>query len=347
MNVLIVGSEKKWAIENFYFKYLQKHGVNVTSFPAHDIFDDFYHASIFNKLWVRSKLSGIYKKINKQLLNLCSQNNYDIIWVFKGMELFPATLKELSKKGIKLVNYNPDHPFVHTFRGSGNAYVRNSIPHYHAHFCYSIPVLKKIQALFNIPCTWLPFAYEPSSFKFPTKEAEIIKACFIGNPDPFRASVINELHQMGVAIDVYGNKWERFIKISDTLKAFPAIYKQDFSKVAPIYRLHLNIFRPHNDNSHNMRTFEMPSLGCIVLAPDSEEHRLLFKQNKEIFLYTSIAEMFDKTRKVLNLSYEEALMLRQASYSRVISSGYTYEARALEVKKWFEKIVNNSLQLTN
>lgn len=347
MKILIVGSEKKWAIENFYFRYLQELGANVTSFVAHDLFEDYYHQSIFNKLLVRSKLSGIYRKINRRLIELTQSAHFDIIWVFKGMEIYPETLQKLSNQGIKLVNYNCDHPFIHTFRGSGNVNVSNSVGHYQAHFCYSLPVLKKIEIEYKIPCAWLPFAYEPSSFIIPEEKEEILKACFIGNPDKFRAETIQQLNAQGVPMDVYGSNWNRFLNLSPGLNLFPAIYKTDFSSVATRYRLQLNIFRPHNDNSHNMRTFEMPGLGCISLAPDSKEHRLLFKVDKEILLYNDLTEMATISKNILGLPYHDALRLRQASYNRTLLGGYNYEARSKQVFDWLQQIIDGSFQFSS
>lgn len=340
IKILIVGSQKKWAIENFYHNYLIEFGHQVDLFPAHDLFDDYYHHALYRKLLVRSGISSIYRQINQNMISLAKSELYDIIWVFKGMEIYPATIQALKAIGAKLVNYNPDHPFVHTFRGSGNRYVRDGVKEYDAHFCYSLPVLNKIEKEYSIPCRWLPFAYEPMPFEFPKEESEILKACFIGNPDPYRAKVISELNELGISIDLYGNSWSKFITPSASLKCYDAIYKADFNTIAPLYRLHLNIFRPHNDNSHNMRTFEMPGIGSIVLAPWSDEHMKLFKPEKEIFLYNDISEMGTFADKVLNMSYIEALAIRKAAYNRCLQDRYSYKGRSEQVNEWFKNILN-------
>ena len=41
--------------------------------------------------------------------------------------------------------------------------------------------------------------------------------------------------------------------------------------------------RIHNPDSHNMRSFEVPGVGGIMVAPDTKEHRIFFEVGKEIF----------------------------------------------------------------
>ena len=66
MKLLIVGSDKIFAIENYYVKYLREEGCDVSQFPAQSIFLDQYQKSVIAKIFFRLGLSGILKKINQQ-----------------------------------------------------------------------------------------------------------------------------------------------------------------------------------------------------------------------------------------------------------------------------------------
>jgi hypothetical protein len=341
MKILLIGSEKEWAFENHYKKHLKNLGVFVDFFPAHDMFYDYYYKSIFNKIAFRLGLSRIYKKINQQLLNYLLLNEFDIVWVFKGMEITPKTLNEIKQMGPKLVNFNPDHPFTFSFKGSGNMNVLNSISCYDLHLCYGLAVKNKIKEEFNIKSIWLPFGFEKSKVLFPKEEEEIGRVCFIGNPDAYRTKILTILANEGIPLSVYGSQWENWIKCSPKadIKFHPPVYKESFNLIASKYRVQLNIFRPHNDNSHNMRTFEMTGLACVMLAPSSMEHKLLFKPGSEVLLYESIDDMKSKCNEILGWSYKKTLMVRKNVYKRSIESGYTYEARAIEVYKYFEELL--------
>jgi hypothetical protein len=341
MKILVVGSNKEWAFENHYIKHLVNQEQQISSFPAHDIFYTYYYKNIFNKLIFRIGLSSIYKTINDKLIKLTNSEKFDVLWVFKGMEIFPETLEKIKMASVKIVNFNPDHPFVHTFRGSGNSNVKNSIGCYDLHLCYNLSVKNRIEAEYKIKCEWLPFGYEEAEVKFPTRENEILRGCFIGTPDKYRASTLKQLAESGLPIDLYGQGWEKWVPAHKgmDLSYHPAVYKTDFNKVATKYRLQLNIFRPHNDNSHNMRTFEMPALGCIMLAPESREHSLLFNDSKEAFFYKNEIDLYNKALSILNMDYETALVIRKKAYYRSLDSEYCYRKRAEQVIKIFKTLL--------
>jgi hypothetical protein len=342
MQLLIIGSKKKWALENHYKRHLEALCETVDFFEAHDMFYDYYYKSIINKVIFRLGFDKIYKRINRQLLEKLKENNYDLIWIFKGMELYPKTLKEIREKGIKLVNYNPDDPFNHVSRGSGNQNVLKGVPYYDLHLCYNLRVKRKISNDYGIKSKWLPFGFEKNTKNsIPFEDEEIIRACFIGNPDNIRKEKIIKLAEAGIPIDIYGNQWSNWIDANkyDNLKCFEAIYQNDFIEIATKYRLHLNFFRPHNNNSHNMRSFEIPGIGCIMLAPKSEEHELLFEKNQEVFFYENDQEMINKTKVILNLSFLEAKNIRIKCRNKCYQSGYDYDSRAKQVYDYFTEII--------
>jgi spore maturation protein CgeB len=341
MRVLIVGSNKEWAFENHYIKHLKTNGIHVESYPAHDIFYDFYYKHLINKLLFRLGISPIYRNINKTLIQLTQAKKFDVVWIFKGMEIFPETLIEIKKTGAKLVNFNPDHPFIHTFRGSGNKNVIKSIDCYDLHLCYNLSVKNKIETEYYIKCIWLPFGYEESEINIPQKQDEIIRVCFIGTPDKFRASTIKKMASNGIPIDLYGIDWEKWVPKEDRMDIFyhPPVYMEHFNTVAPRYRLQLNIFRPQNDNSHNMRTFEMPGLGCIMLAPVSYEHSKLFEDSKDAFFYKDDCDLINKALTILNMDYECALNIRKNALQRSIQSEYSYKKRTEYVIGVFASIL--------
>ena len=261
-------------------------------------------------------------------------SNYDVILVFKGMEVRRRTLITLRNKGIYLFNYNPDHPFVYFGRGSGNKNVLQSIKLYHHHFSYSKRIIQDLKNKFQVSASWLPFAYEECHK--PITEDEINAVCFIGNADRDRAEAINELILNRIHVDVFGNNWRRFLKPNPYLKIHKPVYGKEFITVAQKYRIQLNLFRPQNIGSHNMRSFEMPSLGCIMLAPYSEEHDSFFKANEEAF-YFKKDSLVTCVKHILNLDPIEALKIRENAYNRCVTSNYHYRDR---IKVLYETINN-------
>ena len=159
MKILIVGQFKIWALENHYTRYLNEYA-DVDTFPAEDIFDDYYQPSLLNKIKVKLGNKAIYQKISKGLLSKIKNSEPDIVWIFKGMRIWPKTILTIKNMGIKVVNYNPDHPFEFHSKGSGNENVRNAVEHYDLHFTYSRNIQERIISEYQLRTEFLPFGYE-------------------------------------------------------------------------------------------------------------------------------------------------------------------------------------------
>lgn len=329
MKVLFVGQFKEWSIEHHYAKYLRPYA-EVYTYPAEDIFDEYYHPSIWNKVKYKLGVSNISEKIGEGLIEQAKEVQPDIIWVFKGMRVLPKTLEQLRAMKIKLVNYNPDHPFFFSSKGSGNKNVTESIGLYDLHFIYDKRVGQRIEKEYNIPTAMLPFGFElpPNVFEKIENEPEENTACFIGTCDKIRVEHVMFVASQGITVHVFGSNWDKMIPTNaKNIVVHPPVYSEDFWLNMRKYRLQLNIFRPHNIGSHNMRTFEVPAVGGVMLAPDSPDHQEYFEPGKEIFTYNSKEEMIAKTREVLAMSQEEINTIRKNARQRSVESNYSYQRR--------------------
>ena len=155
--LLIVGGTSIWAIETYFAKYLNEFGWKISIFDCSKYFQ---HNSILFKLRNRARDLSIYNLANKELINYCEKHKPGIVWVFKGVELFPDTLQKLTKMGVFLANYNPDHPFIRTSIAHGGKNIPLSIPLYDLHFSYNSALCARIQTEYSKPCIYLPFGFE-------------------------------------------------------------------------------------------------------------------------------------------------------------------------------------------
>lgn len=340
MKILIVGSDKVYSIENFYFKYFNEFGIDVSRYNAQAIFYDFYFGgNILTKVLFKLGVSNILPKINNQFKQIVNALNPEIIWVFKGMEISPKSLKWAKSKGIKLVNYNPDNPFVFSGSGSGNKNVTQSIDIYDFHFTYNLEIQKKLDQYHSAKTGLLPFAFDISEqlYEQCTLEKEVVKVCFLGNPDKTRANFIETLAAQGIEIDVYGHDWNKFVQ-HQNIGIHQPVYGDDQYRILRQYRVQLNLMRKHNLNSHNMRSFEIPGIGGIQLAPHTTELELFFEPNKEIFLYQSVEDCVNKINYLVQLSAQEANEIRLAARIACIEKKYSYAERAKQVLEVLENL---------
>jgi hypothetical protein len=338
MKVLLVGSDFKFGIEQYYKKYLMEQGVEIIHFPAPDIVYKQLTKNVFNKILFKLGWRTGYKKINQDLLKMAEEHKPDLIWIFKGMEIYASTLKELGRNFI-LVNYNPDHPFIISGPGSGNKNVTGSVGLYQLHFSYNSILRKQIEEQYKIKTAFLPFGYELSGVEYAKAQQvqEIHKICFIGNPGKSRVDTIGFLAKYGFPVDVYGHGWNSTaLNGMKGVDIYDAVYGMEFWRKIRQYRVQLNIYRKHNIDSHNMRSFEIPAIGGIQLAPYSAEMAGFFEEGKEIFFFRNEADLLKQAKKLMSADAHEIAEYRQAARDRSVNSSYSYRDRAVTVYENFK-----------
>ena len=340
MTIFVVGSDKIFAIENSYVKHLRQAGMEVFHFPAQSFFYDYYQKGVLNKVLFKTGFSNIYQRINQQFRDSVQKLRPDVIWVFKGMEIFPASLEFAKNLGIKLVNFNPDNPFVFSGAGSGNANVTEAISLYDLHFTYNLAVKEHLEKMLDKKTVWLPFGFDISDEVFgkTLQQTEICEACFLGNPDSERTAFIHALADHDIKISVYGHDWDKFLS-HPNIQINSPVYGDEQWKVLRRYRIQLNLMRPHNEGSHNMRTFEVPGVGGIMIAPDTQEHRMFFQSKVEAFFFETVADCAGQILKILQLSVEEANKIREGARYRSLTSAYTYKDRAEQALVHMQQLI--------
>jgi len=160
MKVLIIGSDYNWSIERIYKRELNKLGHEVIHVPVQNWHYDFYYKSILHKVLFRLGISKLENRIQTRLIYEIEGQFFDLIWVFKGMELTPHTLQKLKNQTTRLINFNPDNPFFFSGKGSGNKNVTQSIHLYDEHFTYDHEVKSRIESEFGLKCTIVPFGFD-------------------------------------------------------------------------------------------------------------------------------------------------------------------------------------------
>lgn len=327
MKILITGGTHAHALELVYYNRLRKilpeHTVQL--YPISNHLSNLLAKGIPYKIAFRLNLPRLYKAINDRLLQYVEDYKPDLVLVFKGMEILPHTLHVLLQKGIKLVNYNADHPLYFTGPGSGNKNVTNSIPLYHLHITYH----PFVQAAFNeknIPNAFLPFGYDDEMINIRESlplEDNTTDAVFIGNPDKQRVAWIQEMVRNDIPLHLYGHGWEKYHL---TKHCFGPVYGEAFIETARKYRIHLNIFRQHNAGAHNMRTIELGAIGVLQLSTYSEQVQSFYGAEPYIFSFSKSIDVSKGYHRMKSISSEEALQIKQTNREKLVLNKFSYTA---------------------
>jgi len=341
MRLLISGSAKNsntigsFIIQHFdgSFEYEMLH------FP--DAFAELLR-SRFYRLIYRVFPLFLIRKMDKLFMKQVADFKPTVILIFKGMEISKWSLKKIKAMGIKLVNYNFDHPFIHFSRGTGNRFVKEAIPYYDLHISYSSFIAAALKEKYKVNTAWIPFGFHITDDQYnqvlAENRPEINRVCFVGNPDQLRITILKKLLAEKIPVDLYGFGWEKQMPAHD-LMTIHAPRKQgafwsdpsEFWKVLRQYRVQLNFFRPHNEGSHNLRTFEVPAAGGILLTPASEEQEKFFAAGEEIFFYTNFETLHEQCRWLMSQKEDWILSVRNKARTKSVGIDYSYQRRTKDL----------------
>jgi spore maturation protein CgeB len=191
---------------------------------------------------------------------------------------------------------------------------------------YDSSIVKQLQDR-GVKSALVPFGFELDELEYHKIEntPEINRVCFLGNPDKERAKFINSLINQHIDIDLYGTNWSQYIPSnSSSVKIHPPVYGLDFWKTLRRYAVQLNLMRIHNLNSHNMRSFDIPGVGGIMLAPRTADHQLYFEDGKEVFLFKDIGECVKSIQELLSMHKDKRTAIRNAARNKSVLH-YTYK----------------------
>ena len=322
---LIIGSGHKLSLERSYiraFKNLKIKNINYI------FLDNGFFFSLLNK-YKYFFLDNLYTYIcTKKIYSILRKNKFDFIFIFKGMQFEYNSLlnfKKIQKKA-KWINIYTDNPFNFGSISTSNQKVLNSIKFYD-YFCVSFNKklnfrLKKLKANKII---YLPFGYDVTKHKINkivNKKSVENKINFVGSFDNYRKKYLNDLN---FRVDVFGPGWKNKHNLSGKLNInSEEISGSRLKKIISKYAISINLLRKQDKNSHNMRTFEIPAMGGLMLTNYSKEQDNFFKQNKECYMYKNKKDLLKKINYIFS-NPKKAYKTRKNGFFK--SNHYSYETR--------------------
>lgn len=337
-SILIVGNFGIGALEHQYVKHLKKLNWQVHTFDIQTPVQKLKNKNLFSRAAYKIAENTFYSIVNRQLLSFTKTISPLVVLVFKGMEIFPETLSEIKTHTKLLCNYNPDHPFDFHSKGSGNKNVKEAINLYDYYGTYSQKIAQALYKRYQINAFVLPFGYD-ADICLPKKIGTINKFGFIGAFDHDRLKWLRQLANF--PIEVYGEKkWlskaSTFANTSLVIKGEP-LFNENYAAYCTESWGIFNFLRPQNltEQSHNMRTFEVPGFGGLLIANRTEEQSTFFEEDKEAIYFQDIYELKEKLGFLLKHP-EKVVKIKQKAYQRVTDAKYSYQHRTSHLMAQFE-----------
>lgn len=332
--LLIVGTFRASALESVYLHNFRKMGLSPHTFEVHSGFHNRYGNSITGKLAHKLALSSIRKNINKALLKFDHELMPQVVLIFKGADLTHNTISKLRSRGRYLINYNPDHPYFFEKDNTESGNIHSSINLYHLYITYSRRIAKKLATGYQVESLCIPFGFDDrlSSSRVSVTTSTF---AFIGKWDDRRASYLKSIDP-AFPLEIYGDKdwllrslWDPAIKRNYQREYLSG---SRFTEVISQSQGVINLLRPQNlkEQSHNMRTFEVPGNQGVLLAERTEEQEEFFKEGEEAFFFDTQEELESKMA-FLSQNPSSCDKTKLAAYKRSVKSNYSYYYRALDI----------------
>ena len=294
--ILILGSSHPSSLENMYYKAFKK--IDNSEVYLFDLnFNVFYKKTFsffsLNEIMFRKNIISFFKEYN---------NYFDIIFIFKGMELDRNTISIIKEDSScsKWINIYTDDPFNIKLKSASNKNVLDCFDMFDFFCTWSKDIEKKLKK-FSKKIIYLPFAFDNlinfNKKYFISKNKNIL---FYGSYDSDRGNILKYITDYEV--NIYGNNWRNnnFKNFDNFNINYKDIYQEDLASAIFKSDLVLNLLRSQVGNAHNMRTFEIPGYNGLMLTERTKEQNFFFPENESCFMFSSKDEMLNKIDYILS-----------------------------------------------
>jgi len=270
-------------------------------------------------------------KENKQIKDKISIKNYDILFIEKGLTIRASTLKRVKslQPNIKIVSYFLDDiSLKHNF----TYYYRKSLHIYDCHFTmnkWNVDELiaKGVKNVYHFYNSYSTHVHHPVEVNSKEREYFGCDVGFVGTFEDYRVKCIRHLAENGIKVKIWG--WGA--NVQTTGMVHPNIvlnnvhvFDDDYAKVICATKINLCFLRKINRDTQTTRTFEIPAMGGFMLAERTDDHVILFEEDKEAAFFSSKEELLVKVKYYLkNESERRAISFN--GLNRCHSSKYSYQ----------------------
>jgi glycosyltransferase involved in cell wall biosynthesis len=337
--VLVIGPSDEGALPESYARAFERLGMEVVRFDSERAL---MRASRFtgNRILRRALRTSLWSAVNREAAEVAQRVRPVLIFAVKCSFFHPATVRQIRKSlGVPFVNHYPDHPYIGVRWDPREASaLRRDL----------IEVLRQCSTVFmwerslverlrsdGVEAKYLPFAVDPELCQPQTAEEGLrCEACnvvhdvaFVATYTRFRCDEVAAVRRHVVAI--WGNNWPRkWRTLSGQHRVHAPVWGRAVGDIYARAAVSLNVLNAENLGGPNMRTFEIPGSGGVMLARYSAAQDEFFPENEAAVYYRSAEEIDDKIDLLLRDHELRAHIRRNAAR---LAAEQTYDVRAAQV----------------
>ncbi len=280
--------------------------------------------------------------INRAILDKSNARAYDVLWIDKGLHIYPDTLKKIKSKNPNcfIISFSPDDMFNPANQSWW--YVRG-IGLYDLHVTtksYNVEELKSMGArnVFFIDKAFAPEVHRKMVLTLDEKSELSCDVGFIGSWEKDRDEYIQYLAGQGINVTVTGSPWIKMSARHPGIKVIPAeFWGEAYAKVINATKINLCFLKKGNRDLQTARSIEIPACGGFMLAERTKEHQRLFTEDREAVFFSTKEELLQKVKYYLanDMAREE---IAERGYDRCRHSGYDNFSRLSQVFAYIKSI---------
>lgn len=337
MRILVTGSLNPWDLGASYERAFRELGHEVELFGWYER-QERWSKRAPNKLSSVAFVASARRVSAVDLVLLAQRFKPQLVVLLKtdDLPLGGVGAVRAAAPGCRVVAFHPDDPFnVHRFRGPSHPRARYQLRSVDRYFIWSDYLVDRVIRAGARAAHYLGFASDPFvSHPVSTAESDETRfgadVSFAGNWDPKRERWLAPLARAGgLSLAIWGGPdWKHRSKDDAVVRAWrgEAPRGEDLAKAVVCAKASINVLRAQNETAENMRTYEIPACGGLMLAERSAQQERIFRDGVEAVYVDSPDDLVRKARALVRGSNDMRAGIRLAATRR--ASAHTYRARA-------------------
>ncbi len=305
-------------------------------------------SALVDALTYRTLLTPGVFALNREILARAARFRPDVLWLDKGIFVFPRTLRRLRRDSkMAFVYHNTDD---WKYKGGFRArlhwrFLRRTIAWYDLHITSNLWNVDEFrQAGFprvvHMELASNPSVRDPGEIADAERRALGGPAGFIGHWEQVTERRILHLVRHDVPVKIYGGGWDK-ADAADALSQSVQhryVVGDEYARAIVSFDVNIGIVSKWNRNHTASRTFQIPALGAFLLHERNDVVSGYFKEGVEAEFFDSDGELLEKCRHYLARP-EERRRIAEAGRRRCIESGYSEPDRVREILPALEEAV--------
>lgn len=319
--ILIYGESWIGTLPQLLASDLSKRGFLVEIFDFTEVLPGIRNRSLVERIQRRLLTKFYTTKIRSSFLKKIESFSPDLVIVAKGLHLDRQMLQKVRSNGIPLVNWNPDDFF--NLKNSNSSLIE-AMGEYDLIVSSRDHLFQKYRDHGAKRLLYLDWYYVPE-LHFDHGKEKTISASFVGSWSPSREEFIA---QLTTSFSIWGGGWEKssraFNKRHDVKNKI--LSQREMSAVFCSSKFNLNLLTHENSDFSNLRFFEVPASGGLLLTERNPSATRYLVDREECLMFSSPKEVCQILSDKLDLN-----TIAQAGKRRITTEGNSFTDRVDEL----------------